>query len=161
MDDSCFQNVKEVVREVVIHVSEDAALAETEVTIRCRQIDDEVQRALALLRSLDNNRLTGERDGAVFLVDAADVLYFDSVDKKTFMYTNDDVLETPLRLYMLEERLGAGSFVRVSKNCILNLKKVASLKPEFGGRMEAKLAHGERLTVSRQYLPALKAKLGM
>jgi len=134
---------------------------ENEALIMCSDAEDkDVQRALSLLGQLEM-QFTGKKEGASVPVNAEDVLYFESVDKQTFIYTETDVLETPLRLYMLEERLLNTSFFRASKNAIINLNKVTSLKPEFGGRMEATLINGERLMISRQYLPTLKNKLEM
>jgi len=142
-----------------VHIQESPDQVEPEAIIRCRSADDaEVRRVLSVLCLLDF-RLVGRKDGATVFVNAGDVLYFDSVDKQTFMYTDSDVFETPLRLYMLEERLSSGSFFRASKNTIVNLSKIASLMPVFGGRMEAQLTNGERVTISRQYVPLLKTKL--
>ena len=84
-----------------IRICEDPACADIEVVVRCRQLDDTVLSLLARLRVYDA-KLTGERDGATYVLAAADVLYADTADKKTFLYTADAVYETPLRLYELE-----------------------------------------------------------
>ena len=52
--------------------------------MRCRQLDDTVLSLLARLRVYDA-KLTGERDGATYVLAAADVLYADTADKKTFL----------------------------------------------------------------------------
>ena len=144
-----------------VRIHENPEQQEPEAVIHCSdETDSEVQRALSLLGQLDF-KLIGKKDGASVPVKVEDILYFDSVDKQTFMYTETDVLETPLRLYMLEGRLTNGSFFRASKNAIINISKIALLRPDFGGRMEATLINGERLMISRQYLPLLKNKLEM
>lgn len=143
-----------------ITVVEDKALHEVEIAIRCPQVDGEVQRLLALLRAQEK-RLAGTLDGQTFLVDAADVLYFESVDKRTFMYTQNAVLETPLRLYELEDRLSSNSFFRAGKSVIVNIAHISSLQPTFGNRLELAMESGEKLMVSRQYAPHLKEKLGL
>jgi len=146
---------------VKIKVTENPEQAENEAHLLCRNADDdEIQRALSLLGQLGIH-LPGKKEGTTVPVNTDEVLYFESVDKKTFIYTETDVLETPLRLYMLEERLLDSFFFRASKNAIINLNKIASLKPEFGGRMEATLSNNERIMISRQYLPTLKNKLEM
>jgi len=134
---------------------------EPEVIILCHdESDQEVQRVHALLDKMDS-QLSGKKDGSTVFIKTEDILYIDSVDKKAFIYTENDVFETSLRLYMLEERLTSGTFFRASKNTIINLNKIESLKPEFGGRMEATLISGERLMISRQYLPHFKSKIEM
>lgn len=140
-----------------ITIQENERLEETEVIIHCRQADDETLRLVAALRGLDR-KLTGTKDGRTFVVDPVSVLYFESVDKKTFVYTESDVLETSLRLYELEERLPR-DFFRASKSTIINISRIKSIMPDFGGRLEVTLINGERLLVSRQYAHDLKIKL--
>lgn len=77
------------------------------------------------------------------------------------MYLEKDVYETKMKLYELEERFRGTDFLRVSKSVILNLSKVKSLSPAFNGRFEATMKNGEKLIISRQYVPALKEKIGL
>ena len=143
-----------------IRICEDPACADIEVVVRCRQLDDTVLSLLARLRVYDA-KLTGERDGATYVLAAADVLYADTADKKTFLYTADAVYETPLRLYELQvAQLAARDFVRAGKSVLLNFAHVAALRPDFGGRMRVTMSNGEVVVASRQYVPALKAKSG-
>ena len=143
-----------------IRICEDPACADIEVVVRCRQLDDTVLSLLERLRVYDA-KLTGERDGATYVLAAADVLYADTADKKTFLYTADAVYETPLRLYELEERLAPWDFVRVSKAMIVNFGKTQSISPDFAGRLQLTLENGEKVGVSRKYAPAIKGKLGL
>ena len=143
-----------------IRICEDPACADIEVVVRCRQLDDTVLSLLARLRVYDA-KLTGERDGATYVLAAADVLYADTADKKTFLYTADAVYETPLRLYELEERLAPWDFVRVSKAMIVNFGKTQAISPDFAGRLQLTLENGEKVGVSRKYAPAIKGKLGL
>ena len=64
-----------------IHIQEEPGLAETEVVIRCPQTDGQVARMLALLRVFEQ-KLTGVRDGETFLLEAAEVLYIDTVMRR-------------------------------------------------------------------------------
>ena len=143
-----------------ITINENPVFEETEIIINCKKGDGEVFKMLAILRSFDQ-KLTGTKDGRTFIIDAVEVMYCDSVDKKTFIYTKDGIYETPLRLYELEERLTHGDFFRASKQNIINISKIVSMRPEISGKIEVTLLSGERLFVSRQYVPVLKSKLGM
>lgn len=58
-------------------------------------------------------------------------------------------------------KLNPGDFVQVSKQAAVNLNHLASLEVSFSGNMMARLTHDTRILVSRKYLPALKAQLGM
>ena len=83
------------------------------------------------------------------------------MDNKVFLYLEKEVYETKLKLYELEERFVGTDFLRVSKSVIMNLAKVKTLSPAFNGRFEATMKNGEKVIVSRQYVPVLKDKLGL
>lgn len=143
-----------------VKLLEDATLTDIEVTIRCPKVEGEALRLFALLGE-DRRKLTGMREGETFLLEAGDILYIDTVDRRTFLYTKEAVYESPLRLYELLERLECRDFLRAGKSSILNLRQVQSLRPEFGGRLRCTMANGEVLLVSRQYVPSVKKRLGI
>ena len=143
-----------------VTVEELPGLGQTEVVIRCPRLDARTSRLVELLR-LSDARLTGERDGETCILDGADVLYIDTVDRGTFLYTAEGVYETRLRLYELEGQLTGWDFIRVSKSAIVNFGQVKSLRPDFGGRLRLTMSNGEVVVANRQYVPAIKAKLGL
>lgn len=144
---------------VKIVIDENPERSETEVVIHCKTADDEVLRMMAALHAADK-KLSGVKDGKTYLIDLSDVMYFDTVDKKSFIYTAKDVYETTLKLYELEQ-VSANRFFRSSKSTVLNIAKIKSIMPDFGGRLEVILQSGEKLAVSRQYANQLKIKLGI
>ena len=95
-----------------ITVEERPDADEVEVRVTCRAVDGRVQAIVAAVGALDR-RLTGIADGALVIVDAAQVLYAESVDGACFLYGADGVIECPLRLAELEERLRPGMRVLV------------------------------------------------
>jgi len=130
---------------------------DTSVVIRCPQTSPEIEAMAAKLRG--DARLQGTREGVTHLIAPADVLYFESVDKRTFIYTADAVYETPLRLYEIEDRITGADFFRSSKAQIVNIAKITALVPDFGGRLVAYLPNDERLIISRHYAKQLKERL--
>ena len=143
-----------------ITLNQDPAFPETEIIINCPQADEDILRLVAMLR-IHQHKLVGLREGESHLLDIKDILYIDTADKRTFLYTADAVYESPLRLYEMEERFGAGDFFRASKSAVVNLARVKSLSPMLGGKIEVLLENNERLMVSRQYVPGLRQKLGI
>lgn len=143
-----------------VELLEDAALADVEVTIRCPKAEGEALRLFTLLNE-DRRKLVGTREGETFLLEAGDILYIDTVDRRTFLYAKEAVYESPLRLYELLERLECRDFLRAGKSSLINLRQVQSLRPEFGGRLRCTMANGEVLLVSRQYVPSVKERLGI
>lgn len=142
--------------KIIINSHED--IEDIEVSITCNHLTPEIEKIVSILRMM-NKQLTGIKDGEIFIIDVAKVLYIDTVDKKTFIYTDSDVYETDLRLYELEERLLQAGFFRASKSCIINFRHIVSLKSEFNRRICVTMSNGEKLIVSRQYAEFLKQKL--
>ncbi len=144
--------------KIIINEVED--IEDVEIVINCKTIDENVTRIISKLKALEE-KITGNKDGKIFILNTNEIFYFESVDKKTFIYMDKEVLQTHLRLYELEERLKNTDFFRGSKSTIINLRKVRNIVPMFGGRIEILLDNDEKLVVSRQYVPILKNKLDL
>lgn len=129
----------------------------TEVIIRCKVVDDEVRNLLSAL-SFFQDKIKAKKNGQIVLVNPPDVYYFDSVNNQTFLYTKNDVYELGYKLYEIEEM--CSTFLRISKNYVLNVAKIAKFKTTFNGRIDAELDNGETVIISRSYVNALKSKLG-
>lgn len=143
-----------------IHINEDPAFHETEICINCNKIGTDIEKMISLLRIMDL-KLTGRKDNQTYILDAAKVLYIDTVDKKTFFYTDHNVFETDLKLYELEEQLSAMDFIRVNKSCIINFNQINCIKADIDGKLSVTMSNKEKVIVSRQYAPVIKKKLGV
>ncbi len=133
---------------------------EDEIIVKCDQLDEKLTRLINQFKT-GKGKMNFYKDSKIVLVEPSEVLYFESVDDKVFAYTKDSVYETKAKLYQLEEELPASAFFRASKAVIVNLDKIDSLAPVFGGRFEAILENGYKVVVSRNYLNELKARLGL
>ena len=142
--------------KIIINEVED--IEAIEIVINCKTIDENVSKIISKLKALEE-KITGNKDGKIFILDTNEIFYFESVDKKTFIYMDKEIFETHLRLYELEEKLKNTDFFRASKSTIINLRKVKNIVPMFGGRIEILLDNDEKLVVSRQYVPILRNKL--
>lgn len=134
--------------------------SEIEVVIKCPEATEAILKMEALLHGV-KRRLVCNKDGKTHFINRHDALYFESVDKRCYLYTTDDVYEVPLKLYEIEEMLAEAGFIRSSKSQVLNMAKIESLCPDFDGRIEAVMESGEKLIVSRQYAKILKGMLGL
>lgn len=143
-----------------IQVNESSTHEEIEIVINCKSVNKDIEKVMAMLRVLDL-KLTGMKDKETYILEASKILYIDTVDKKTFFYTEKEVYETPLKLYELEEQLVTSDFFRASKSCIINFNQIKALKPDIDGRILVTMNNGERLMVSRQYALTIKQKLGV
>ena len=143
-----------------VTITENPALDDIEVSVACPRIDERVQRIVAGLNAFDR-KLAGERDGATYRLDIDDVCYAETVDGRTFLYTEDAVYQTPLRLYELEDKLAGTEFVRASKQLLANFDHVVAIRPALNARLQLLLDNGESVMVSRQYAPTIKRKLDL
>lgn len=143
-----------------ISITTDATAVETTVAITCQQLTPEIEKVIAALQKLDQ-KITGQKNGETFILQIPDLLYIDTANKKTFLYTKESVYETSLRLYELEEQLTDADFFRAGKSCIINFRQITSLKSDLEGRLRVTMSNGEQLIVSRQYTAFVKQKLGV
>ena len=143
-----------------VYVTENEKLKDVEVQIHCEKDTSEIERLADYVRAY-GQIITGKLDGEIVKVNSRDVLYFESVDDNTFIYTQDKVLTSTMKLYEIEEQFDKTLFFRCSKSTIINLSKITRLKPEFTRNILATLVNGEVIVISRRYAPELKKKLGI
>lgn len=131
-----------------------------QVIINCSHIDAEVTRLKAHIELFDS-KLTAVCEKQTYVVDVSDVLYFEAVDNRIFLYTEDKVMEINRRLYELEVMLSDKEFIRTSKSQIININKIKSLKPELNRTLSVTMCSGELLYISRKYVSAVKKLLSI
>ena len=132
--------------KISININEN--FSDTEIVINSGALTPEIERIIATLRILDQQITVIKND-------------IESVDRKTFVYTQDDCFELKLKLYEVEEQLCQGGFLRISKSSLVQLKFIRSLKAELNRKIRLTLENGEQIIVSRQYADELKHRLGV
>ena len=131
---------------------------EEEIIIRCNSMDEKLLNLIYSLKT-ERDKLTGYTEDKIVKLVPKEIFYFESVDNKVFAYTANGVYEIHKKLYELENDYMNSDFMRVSKSAIVNLAKIAYIRPIFNGRFEAKLKNNEKMIISRQYVTELKKKL--
>ena len=132
---------------------------EEQIIVKCHNISPELLNVLHTIKA-QGSLLIANIGSEIHRVNPRDILYVETVDSKTFLYCKGSVFESKQKLYELEE-MNITDFLRISKSAIVNLSKIKSLIPSMSGRLEAVLANGERVVISRQYVGALKKNLGI
>lgn len=133
---------------------------EEEIIIRCYEVNDEVLELMSKLKT-KSGILIGYTDDTIYKINPSNVFYFESVENKVFIYGRDRFYECKQKLYELEQICDHRKFFRASKSVIINISKISHVRPSISGRFEATLENGEKVLVSRQYVPVLKSKLGL
>ncbi|MBS5111183.1 MAG: LytTR family transcriptional regulator [Coprobacillus cateniformis] len=145
--------------KLIIEESDD--YQENEIMIKCQnQNDEEIQRIIQNIQSLQTS-LICKKEKAYLHIYLENILYIESIDEKTFLYTLNDVYEASQKLYELEQSLKSQGFLRISKSCILNLDYLQHVRALFNGKYEATLTNNEKLTINRSYVPAFKKAFGL
>ena len=144
--------------KITINVGED--INETEINIRCSQLTPDIENIIATLRIM-NQQLLVTKDDTNFLLDVNTISYIEALERKTFVYTQDSVYESKLKLYEMEERLCKSGFFRISKSCLVHLKFIKSIKKDIDRKLRLTLTNGEQIMVSRQYSDEIKKRLGV
>ena len=131
-----------------------------EIIIKCPKVDDKIIKLKKYIENFGAN-LDAFDSEKYYKVSPSEVLYFDSVDNRTFLYTESQVLEIKMRLYELEENLSDKDFVRTSKSQVVNINKIKLLKPEVNRSITAELINGEIVSISRRYTKNIKSLLSI
>lgn len=135
-------------------------IPECHVEIHCSQVNREVEGILQAL-VLTETTVAGQAGAETRFIPVSQVLYFESVDDKTYLYTHDEVLSCDLRLYQITEKLDDVGFVRISKSVVANPHHMYAIRRERNRTLTAEMSNGERVQVSRTYLQEIQRKLGV
>ena len=143
-----------------IEINVDEKATDLKISVTCKQLTSDVEKIIAALRMIDH-QLTAKKDDEIYLVDIAQIIYIESVDRKCFIYTSDEMYESEFRLYELEHQLEEYGFFRVSKSFLIHLQNIQSLKADIDRKIRVTMSNGEQIIASRQYAKKLKIRLGV
>ena len=129
--------------------------ADEQVVIECVEVTKDIE-DIRSYASTKGTTLIGACNDRTYQFRLETVFYFEAVDERVFAYTKERVYEMKLRLYELENAYTDKHFIRCSKSFIINLMKLESISPALNGRFTAHMKNGEKIIISRQYVPALK-----
>ena len=143
-----------------INLDIDGKYNDTEVIIRAPHLNNDIERIVAMMRMIDM-QIAVRKEGETYLLETDKILYIEAVDRKTFVYTTTESYESELKLYELEQDLIQRDFLRISKQSIVNLRKIKSLEADVNRKIRITLQNGEQIVVSRMYSDELRRKLGL
>ncbi len=144
--------------KIEINIDENAT--DVSVKLTCNQMTEQITKLIATLTMM-NKQLAVKKEDETYLLEVADIIYIEAVERKCFVYTKSDVYESDFKLYEMEQQLEQFGFFRISKSVLLKLTCIQSLKADINRRIKITLTNGEKIMVSRQYAEELKKKLGV
>ena len=132
----------------------DINLDDDYVDVRYRELTPTIHQIFQLCEDTSSVLLC-EKDNDTYRVDTDDVFYIEWVDRKSYVYTKDEVFTIPVSLSQLEEALSCKYFVRISRMALLNICKVKSISNGLEFRLTAEMTNGEKIVINRSYRRAL------
>ena len=144
-----------------IKIEIDDGLAEEEIIIRCKSLNEDVISIQKRITDAVNSRMQLEvsKGEKVYYLTIDEILFFETDTNGVVVHTATQIYETRYRLYELEDLL-PGSFIRVSKSSILNTSKVRAIHKNITAASEVEfMGSNKKVFVSRNYFKVLMAKL--
>lgn len=132
--------------------------ASDEIIIRYSEMSDELREIIEYVERKDR-RLIGYQDGNQIMVSPSDVIYLESVDGTTYIYTENNVLKAGMSLMSAEDQYSDNGYFRCSKSMVINIYRIQQLKSMPGNRIDAKMDNGEHVVISRRYAKVLRSIL--
>ena len=140
-----------------IEVSED--ILDDEVIIRCRRIDDVVQKIQAYILDLNSPGIVFYKGQQEFYMPVEDILFFETDGEEVYAHTGSDAFRVKLRLYELEKMLPR-AFVRAAKGAIVNTGRIYAINRNLTSSSQIRFANSHKqVYVSRHYYMSLKEKM--
>lgn len=133
-------------------------LEETEIDIAYSRMTNRLSKMVGYIRQY-TYMVEAFWNGKSFLIPLDEILYFDTTDRKTFLYTNKQVYECRKALIEVENELSNTTVIRISKETLLNTTALVNVRPYPNHRLMAELSNGEHLIISRKYISILQNRL--
>lgn len=138
-----------------LKVNESNDFTDIEIIINCPEADVRVSPLIQQINQMMHS-IRGKKDGVTYPLVSDQLLYMESVNDTVFLYTDNEVFESDKKLYEFEEQLKELRFMRISKNFIVNIAKIESVKALINGRFEAYVTNGEKVIVNRHYVKSFR-----
>lgn len=128
---------------------------ETEVLILCQDKSKEIDRLYYHIRQFSDS-ITCYQERQQRQLPLYQIFYFETVEGKNFVYTKNEIYQCRENLSALETVIEKHNFSRISRNVIVNVKKIQCVETYKNHRLLLTMKNGEKLLVGRTYLSELK-----
>lgn len=133
-------------------------MKEPEIDISYSTITKPLNRVIQYIQQQEYT-VAGIKENTVYQIPLNEILYFEIVDRKTFLYTLSHTYECKEKILFLEQALYGTTIVRIGKSVLLNLSALKCVKPYPNHRLLVELNNGEYLIVSRKFIPDLQERI--
>ena len=125
------------------------------VIIEYPQWNESVERLVRKISRMDL-AFTGRTADKSIQISISEIYYIENVERKLFLYTRDEVYRFDGTMSDIESSIYNTGLVRISRTCIMNTDFLKEIRQIRNSHLEAVMDNGEKLIVSRKYLPDIK-----
>ena len=135
---------------MILTTSKDTKLDNDYVEIKYRELTPAISQVIDICNQ-GTQFLWARLDNQLHKIISHDILYFEWVDYQSCIYTIEQVYTTKQSVTQLKKELDENTFIRVSKQTVINIYKIKWLSPAWNMKATVELVNGERVIVSRNY----------
>jgi DNA-binding LytR/AlgR family response regulator len=118
-------------------------------------LDEKARKVLQWVHQLDI-QFVGKIDDKLLKIGLDEIYYFETVERKVFIYTKEEVFQLQGSITDVERMMMDSDLVRVSRTCIINTDHLQEIRQLKNSRLEATMDNNEKIIVSRKYLREIK-----
>ena len=134
------------------------AKGKDEVIIKYKLRTEQIDRIVSYIEG-KGEKLLGMKDGQDCMLSVHSVIYLESVEGISYLYTEDAVYQSNLTLAAAESIYAEDGFFRCSKSMVINMYRINRLKSMSGNRIDVTMDNGDHVVVSRHYAKELRRLL--
>lgn len=143
--------------KVVIQVDDTAE--ETVVTIRCRELSNEILSMQRLLTRQEDSDLLLFQEGVEYYLPMKDILFFETSQGTVQAHLATQSYDAEYKLYELEQMLPY-YFMRISKSTIVNLYQILAIQKNLTSASRVTFSNSvKQCFVSRSYYKAMEERM--
>lgn len=129
-----------------------------EIIIKYAQMTEQIDGIIRFIEG-KSGQLLCSKDGLQFVISIPRILYLESVEGITYLYTEKDLYQLNLTLALFESFYGEEGFFRCSKSMIINIYRIKKLKSISGNRIDVTMDNDEHVVISRHYAKEFRSRL--
>lgn len=129
-----------------------------EIIIKYSRITERIDGIVRYIEG-QSGQLLGSKDGQQYVISIPKILYLESVEGVTYLYTEKDLYQLNLTLSLFESLYGEEGFFRCSKSMVINIYRIKKLKSMSGNRIDVTMDNDEHVVISRHYAKEFRRTL--
>jgi two-component system LytT family response regulator len=142
-----------------------AAVDRVRIRLGSGKQEELARRLAAVLGELQRERSYADRvlvksDGRLRFVAVEDLDWVEAADNYVRLHAGNQRHLVRETIRSFQARLDPARFARIHRSAIVNLSRIRELQPTFNGEYTVLLTSGAKLTLSRTYRDAVRARLG-